>query len=181
MRILFLLISLFGIIGGCAHVMSDSGLKLANRSVPYAEIKKNPEQFAGKVVLVGGVIVGIKTGGDVIMLEVSQLELFNNGVPDEFSHSQGRFLALSSELLDPAIYRPGKFVTIIGEIKGKKIMPILGADYPYPLISVKELRLFRASEPFATYPNNPYQNQVGDDRFMLKPPGPGNGEPRRPY
>lgn len=173
--------SLMVIMGGCAHVMSETGLKLADCSVPYTEVKKNPEQFAGKIILVGGIIAGTQSSGDVIMLEVAQLELFNNGVPDEFSPSGGRFLAVSGELMDPVIYRPGRFVTIIGEVKGKKIQHLEGADYPYPLISVKELRLFRASEPFATYPNNPYQNQVGDAKFMLRPPGPTDGEPRRLY
>lgn len=181
MRFFVIMTSLMATLSGCAHVMSDSGLKLADRSVAYSDIKKNPEQFAGKVILVGGVIAGTKSSGDVIMLEVAQLELFNNGLPDEFSPSGGRFLAVSSDLIDPVIYRPGRFVTIIGEVKGKKIQHLEGADYPYPLLSVKELRLFRASEPFPTYPNNPYQNQVGDARFILRPPGPPEGEPRRPY
>ncbi len=161
--------------------MSEAGLRLADRSVPYAEVNNNPEKFAGKVILLGGIIAGTRSSGDVIMLEVAQLELFNSGVPDEFSKSGGRFLAVSGELIDPVIYRPGQFVTIIGEVKGKKIQHLEGADYPYPLISVKELRLFRSSEPFTTYPNNPYQNQVGDSKFLLRPPGPADGEPRRLY
>lgn len=156
--------------------MSDAGLKLVDRSSAYADIKKNPEALVGKQVLLGGIIAGVRSSGDVIMLEVTQLELFNNGVPDESSRSGGRFLAVSSELIDPMLYRPGNFVTIIGEIKGKMIQKLESVDYPYPLISVKELRMFRASEPFATYPNNPYQNQVGDGKLMLRPPGPSTGE-----
>lgn len=176
-----LMIVLVVLLGGCAHVMSESGLKLVDRSLAYSEIRKNPEVLAGRQVLIGGVIAGIKSSGDVIMLEVAQLELLNNGVPDESSQSGGRFLAVSSELLDPVIFRPGSFVTIIGEIKGKKIQKLESVDYPYPLISVKEMRIFRASEPFATYPNNPYQNQVGDGRLMLRPPGPDSGETKKPY
>ncbi len=181
MRIFWLFVPLLFAVGGCAHVMSETGLKLADRSVPYVEVRNNPEKLAGKLILVGGVIAGTQSSGDVIMLEVAQLELLNNGVPDEFSKSGGRFLAVSAELIDPLIYQPGRFVTIIGEVKGRKIQPLDGADYPYPLISVKELRLFRPSEPFATYPNNPYQSQVGDGKFMLRPPGPAEGEPRRLY
>lgn len=169
------------LVAGCAHVMSEAGLKSADRSVCFSEVKKNPEGLVGKVVLVGGVIAGTRSSGDVIMLEVVQLDLLNNGVPDEYSSSGGRFLAISSELIDPLIYTPGKFVTIIGEVKGKRIQKIDGADYPFPLIAVRELRLFRASEPFATYTGNPYQNQVGDSKFQLRPPGPSGGEPRRSY
>ncbi|HIJ80162.1 MAG TPA: hypothetical protein HPP76_00470 [Desulfuromonadales bacterium] len=166
---------------GCAHVMSETGLKLADRSIRYEQLKKNPDALVGKLALTGGVIVGTRSSGDMLFLEVAQLELFANGVPDESSLSGGRFLAVSSELLDPVIYRPGRFVTIIGEIKGRKIQKLESVDYPYPLISVKEIRLFRASEPFATYPNNPYQSRVDDGKLMLRPPGPSEGEPRRLY
>ena len=176
-----LILVLVAVLGGCAHVMSESGLRSVDSSVTYADIKRNPEALAGKQILIGGIIAGIKSSGDIIMLEVAQLELLNNGVPDESSPSGGRFLAVSSELIDPAIYRPGNFVTIIGEIKGKKVQKLESVDYPYPLITVKELRMFRTSEPFATYPNNPYQNRFGDDKLMLRPPGPDTGEPRKPY
>ena len=180
MRLFLLLVSLMVLLGGCAHVMSEEGLKSVDLSVAYADIKRNPEKLIGKKVLVGGIIAGTKSSGDVIMLEVTQLELLNNGAPDESSTSAGRFLAISSELIDPIIYRMGNLVTIIGEIKGKKIQQLENVDYPYPLISVKELRLFRTSEPFATYPNNPYQNLVGDGTLMLRPPGPPGGESRKP-
>lgn len=179
MRIIVLFVMIV-LLGGCAHVMSDAGLKPVDRSLAYAELKKNPEALVGKQVLVGGMIAGTRSSGDVIMLEVVQLELFNNGVPDESSRSGGRFLALSSELIDPLLYRPGNLVTLIGEVRGKRIQKLESVDYPYPLIAVKELRMFRASEPFATYPNNPYQNRAGDNRLMLRPPGSPDGELGKP-
>lgn len=176
-----LLFALIALLGGCAHVMSEAGLKGVDQLLKYSAVKENPELLVGKQVLVGGIISGIRSSDDVIMLEVTQLELLNNGVPDETSPSGGRFLAISSELIDPVIYRPGTFVTIIGEIRGKQIQKLESVDYPYPLISIKELRMFRASEPFATYPNNPYQNLVGDGKLRLRPPGPSGGEPVKRY
>lgn len=179
-RVMFSIVALACILGGCAHVMSEAGLATVDRSILYADIKKNPEALAGKSVMVGGVIAGTRSSGDVMQLEVAQLELLSNGVPDESSHSSGRFLVISGELLDPMLYRPGLFVTIIGEIKGQKIQKLESADYRYPLISAKEIRLFREpdSAPFRSY--NPYQNQIDDDRSWLRPPGAIEGEPRRP-
>lgn len=170
-RLVWCIFILFGTLGGCAHVMSPPGLALVDRSVNYADIKQNPEMLAGKNVLVGGVIVGTISGGDVLQLEVIQLELLSNGVPDETSHSGGRFLVVSGELLDPLLYSPGMLVTIIGEIKGQRIQKLEATDYRYPLISVKEIRLFRASDLSPMRPSNPYQNEFGDGRFMLRPPG----------
>lgn len=152
---------LAGILGGCcSHVMSDAGLIASDRSVTYADIRKNPEAHAGKHVLVGGIIAGTESKGDVIQLEVVQLELMSNGVPDEKGLSAGRFLAVSGALLDPLLYRPGLLVTIIGEIKGQRVHKIEGADYRYPLISAKEIRIFRATDLSSSGPAHPYQNQI---------------------
>lgn len=179
-RLILCLISLLGILVGCAHVMSESGLALADRSITYADIKNNPEALTGKNVLVGGIIAETRSSGDVLQLEVAQLELFSNGAPDESSASAGRFLVVSGELLDPLFYRPGMFVTVIGEIKGQKVQKLAGVDYRYPLISAKEIRRFMATEALPSRTPNPYQNQVGDERYMLRQPGAIEGE-RRTY
>ena len=180
-RLVWSVIALAGFLGGCSHVMSEAGRATVDRSISYADIRKNPEALAGKNVLVGGVIAGTRSSGDVMQLEVAQLELFENGVPDESSHSDGRFLVVSGELIDPLFYRPGAFVTIIGEIKGQQVQKLEGVDYRYPLISAREIRVFRASEPLPGRPANPYQSEIGDGRFMLRPPGGTGEEPRRLY
>lgn len=178
-RLVWCIFVLFGVLGGCAHVMSEPGLALTDRSVSYASIRQNPESLAGKNVLVGGVIVGMISGGDVLQLEVAQLELLSNGVPDEASPSGGRFLVVSGDLLDPVFYRPGLLVTVIGEIKGQRTQKLEGVDYRYPLISAREIRLFRASDLSPMRQANPYQNEFGDGRFMLRPPGVIVEDPRK--
>lgn len=180
-RLVLFVFSLVGILGGCSHVMSDAGLSTVDRSIMYADVRKNPESFAGKNIMIGGIIADNIGKGDVIQLEVAQLELLCNGVPDESSASAGRFIAVSGELLDPLFYRPGLLVTIIGEIKGQKIQKLEGVDYRYPLISAKEIQLFRASDLSPNHATNPYQNQIGDIRPMLRPPGALGEEPRRLY
>ena len=130
------------LLGGCVHVMSEENLKLVDSSVTYEKLRGNPDAFIGKTVLTGGIIVGVKSSGDVSLLEIAQLELYSNEVPNEHSNSLGRFLALSSALIDPVIYEAGKYITIIGEVKGKKVQLRDGADYPYPFIAAKELHLF---------------------------------------
>lgn len=180
-RMVWSVFALVSLLGGCAHVISEAGLATVDRSIPYADIKKNPESLAGKSVLVGGIIAETRSSGDLMQLEVAQLELLSNGVPDEASHSGGRFLVMSGELLDPVIYRPGLLVTVIGEIKGQKVQKLGGADYRYPLVSAKEIRLFREPDASISRPANPYRNQVGDDKFLLRPPGRLEGEPRKSY
>ena len=178
--ILLLLLAASLLLSGCSHVMSEANLRLVESSVNYASLASNPDAFAGKTVLLGGVIAGVWSSGDLSELEVSQLELMKNGVPDEDSVSGGRFLAVSSQLIDSTIYRPGQLVTLIGEVKGRKVQKLQDADYSYPLVVVRELRQFRNSDPFPA-PSNPYQNQFGDDKFLRRPPGLAGGEPRQLY
>lgn len=179
-RLVVFYVVLVSFLTGCAHVMSEPGLALVDRSINYTDIRKNPETFAGKHVLVGGIIVGTRSSGDVMQLEVAQLELLSNGVPNDLLMSGGRFLVVSGELLDPLFYRPGALITIIGEIKGQAIQKLEGADYRYPLVSAKEIRVFPTTDGSFNRPVNPYQSQIGDKKFMLRPPGMLEGEVRHP-
>jgi outer membrane lipoprotein len=169
-----------GIIGGCAHVMGEAVLGNVDTSISYTDIRKNPESLAGRIVLIGGVIAGIRNEGDFMTLEVDQRGLLQNGVPDETSVSEGRFLAVSGELTDPRTIRPGVLVTIIGEIKGQQIRTVEGKGYRYPLVSAREIRLFRATDPSSGRPVNPYQVEVGDQRRINRPPAAQATEPRTP-
>lgn len=179
-HLIWIVFTLAGISSGCTHIMSEAGLATVDHSITYANIKNNPEALVGKCVMLGGFIAENNNSSDVMQLEVVQLELLDNGVPDELSPSAGRFLAVSGELLDPLFYRPGRFVTIIGEIKGQRVQKLGSVDYRYPLLSAKEIRLFRAADSSLGRPANPYQNQFGDSRFMLRPPGGTAEEPRKP-
>lgn len=175
---MFCLYALIVILGGCAHVMSEAGLAGVDSSITYADIKKNPDSLTGKVVIVGGVIAETRSSGDVMQMEIAQLELLENGVPYDGSPSQGRFLVVSGELLDPLFYRPGSLVTVIGEIKGQRTQKLESTDYRYPVISAREIRLFPATETLPER-SNPYQNLVGDEKFMRRPPGLLDGEPHK--
>lgn len=167
-RLILCIIALSSALAGCAHVMSDTALALADRSISYTTIKKNPEVLTGKIVLLGGVITGNRSSGDLMQLEVAQLPLLSNGVPDEYSPSEGRFLLISGELLDPAHYSPGVFITAIGEIRGQKIQKLVGVDYRYPLVSAREIKLFQPVEAAPEQPDNPYQNRM-TGKTVLRP------------
>lgn len=176
---ILLLAGMITVCSGCSHVMSNAARQQVDSTLPYQTLATKPESAVGKTVMVGGILAGVSGGGDVTTLEIAQLELFSSGVPDEFSASGGRFLAVSTELIDPLIYRPGSLVTLIGVVKGKKTVTRDGADYHYPLLSIKEMRFFRPSSELPDLHPNPYSSTVGDKRFILAPPGLPQGEPRR--
>ncbi|RLB74868.1 MAG: hypothetical protein DRH24_20560 [Deltaproteobacteria bacterium] len=52
------------------------------------------------------------------------------------------------------MYSRGREAAIAGEIKGKRVLPLDEIKYTYPLISIKEIHLFKPQkeERFHAYP-----------------------------
>lgn len=165
---------------GCAHVISEENLKKADQGVTFAKLRENPESYLGKYLLVGGTIAATRNSKDGAELEVVQFELDRSGVPEDSFHSGGRFLVAAPELMDPLIYKPGRMVTVVGEVKGKKVMPFDETDYSYPLLSLKEIHVFKAYEegkgyPYPTpgyYNYDPYYWGFEPGPYWYRPMGP---------
>lgn len=147
-------LSLF--LAGCAHVMSDQSLRLVDPTITFAELRKTPDSYVGKYVLLGGTIAGVrnsKKGGE---LEVLQAPLDSSGMPEETQYSGGRFLVTTGEFLDPLVYATGKRVAAVGEVKGTVSRKIDEVQYTYPVIAEVEMHLWGKYEPDRYYYPPPY-------------------------
>ncbi len=136
---------------GCAHVFSEEAERLVSPSVTFASLKKDPNLCIGKYVKLGGIIAdtrNTKEGSDV---EIVQFQLGSDDMPDETLPSGGRFLAVTPEFLDGMIYKTGRPVALIGEMKGLQTQPLGGIEYTYPVISIKEMHVWKKSELYS-YP-----------------------------
>lgn len=137
-----LLLSLFPL-SGCAHVISKELRMKSDPSLTLRQVRNNPDAFQGKMVVWGGEIIetlNLKEGSTEI--EVFQRSLGWRGEPKGTAVSEGRFLILSDQYLDPYLFSKGRKVTVAGEILGKKIKPIGEMEYSYPLISSKQIYLW---------------------------------------
>ena len=70
-------------------------------------------------------------GSETIVLETP---LDYEEMPEAAKYSQGRFIAKSSKLLDPEIYKKGMKITLAGEVIGKETRPLGKAQYTYPVV-----------------------------------------------
>ncbi len=144
MRKLFILILPFLLLlGGCAHNLSKKALSLADRTITFGKLRENPDAYRGKLVILGGVIEAVTQTPHGTQLEVEQYGLDGREMPDEASGSGGRFLAIVPEKLAESACGTGLLVSMAGEVTGKKAMVIEGAEYSYPVIAVRELRIIR--------------------------------------
>lgn len=143
---------------GCAHVMSQDSLKLVDRSLTFDELRRDPESYIGRYVLLGGTIAGGKNTKEKGELEVVQAPLDDSGMPKETQYSGGRFLVTAAQFLDPIVYKVGKRVAVVGEVKGKKTRMIDEVEYTYPVVASVEMHLWEKYEAdrYYNYPPSYY-------------------------
>ncbi len=139
----FLLFAFIFLLFGCAHVISKDLRTKSDPSLTLNQVRQNPDAFKEKVVVWGGEIIETVNQRDgTTQIEVFQRPLGWRGEPKENGYSEGRFLILIDNYMDPYIFRRGKKITMGGEIIGEKTKPIGEMDYRYPLVSSKQTYLW---------------------------------------
>jgi len=114
--------------------------KQINTSVAFADLHTAPGNYVGRVIMAGGVVIRAKRTKDRTEIEVLQLPI-EGGEPSttERLRSEGRFLALREEFLDPASVPPGTPITVIGVVSGSTTRPLDETEYTYPVLDIKHL------------------------------------------
>jgi hypothetical protein len=116
----FLLLSLI-LLSGCAHVISKDLRTKSDLSLTLSQVRQNPESFKGKWVVWGGEIIEtVNQREGTTQIEVFQRPLGWRGEPKETTASEGRFLILADQYLDPYVFRRGKKITVAGEMIGRR-------------------------------------------------------------
>lgn len=143
-----------GLLSGCSHAISPQLLRQADQNVPFAALRQDPQAYLGALVVLGGVVVQAHVTDEGTLLEVYQTKTNHRGEPIDLDVSQGRFVAFSNDLLDPAIYRQGRRVTLAGRVEGEMVGQVGDVSYNYPSLSILEIRLWEDTlrSPNAAYP-----------------------------
>jgi len=90
-------------------------------------------------------------GGQILTTEVTQTTsivtllakpLDSNGEPVSTDTSGGRFIAHFEGFHDPAIFKPGRTLTVTGMIAGSETHKIGDYPYVYPIVVVQSYRLW---------------------------------------
>jgi outer membrane lipoprotein len=151
---LFACISMAGslLCAGCAPVISQGALKEVDQTLSFEQVLENPESYKGRIVLLGGDIIETQNFSDRTLLSVLQRPLGFNKKPKAEDVSRGRFIVYTLGFLDPAIYRRGRKITVVGSVMGRELRPLGEIEYSYPVIEKKELYLWPADEYLVTEP-----------------------------
>ncbi len=139
------LITAGAMIAGCAPVFPKEALDRVDRRVTFRELQSDPDKFKGVWVMLAGVIIDSRNVKDGTDMEILQKPMDRDGRPLDTDATEGRFLVQTDQFLDPAVYHQGRYITVIGEVVGKEIKPIDEVMYQYPVLTAKNLRLWRPS------------------------------------
>lgn len=146
MRTMFLMVATALCLAGCATVISKQSLQFVDRGVSFAELRHDAERYMGRNLLLAGGIADVRNTNEGSELELVQFATDRDGNITDTAKSGGRFIARSSGFLDPALYRTGLLVTLVGEALGKRNMPLGDVAYTYPLLEIREIHLWKPEE-----------------------------------
>jgi outer membrane lipoprotein len=137
------ILSVIALLSACASVISKQGLREADPGITFQVLLQDPDRQKGKVVLWGGEIVTTTVKEGETWIEVLQKPLNSDQKPEDTDVSYGRFLVHFRDFRDPAIYAGERKITVLGQVQGKKVMPLKEMDYPYPVLIPRESYLWK--------------------------------------
>lgn len=118
-------------------------LAKVDQTLTFDQIKASPDSHIGSTLVLGGEVLEAKRMTDHTRLVILQLPLEENVEPIiDRMQSQGRFLAIEHDFLDPAIVPQGTRLTIIGQVSGTHTEPLDEMEYTYPTISIEYLKVW---------------------------------------
>ncbi|MHB8846659.1 MAG: Slp family lipoprotein [Nitrospirota bacterium] len=127
---------------GCSPPFPRDLMEKVDRRVAFAEVQKDPKAHAGKLIMLGGMIVEIKNLRQGTRIEVLQKPLDGQGRPELTDATGGRFLVLTTQFLDGAVYHRGRTITVVGEVAPPQVLPLGETEYRYPVLSARSLHLW---------------------------------------
>ena len=136
------LLGMMFFIAGCAAVISKELRESLDPELTFKTVFADPNSYTGKMVLWGGEIIQTRNMQDGSWIELLQRPLGRNDRPNRTAASEGRFLVHHQGFLDPAIYGPGRELTVAGEVTGRRSRSLDQIEYSYPVLSDKELVLW---------------------------------------
>lgn len=115
----------------------------ALKDVPFSIVKNNPDRYKNVSLLWGGRIVNCSNTKEGTTIEVLHLPLDREGYPQETDASEGRFIVLSKNFLDCAIYTRPRALTVAGRFIGLKEGKIDEMPYSFPVIEADVTYLWK--------------------------------------
>lgn len=125
---------------GCSpRLIPPEVLREVDPKLSLEEVRKDVDAQRGKRILLGGEIIEVHPAGAGTELEILEKPLNPAHYPMPIDDSEGRFILVYHGALDPALFKSGRRVTVVGKVSGSRAFPD-GA--PVPVLEERFLHLW---------------------------------------
>lgn len=145
------LVLALSLLAGCASTQeAGDGTTGGQPQVTFAQVKAAPDSYKGQSFTWGGQVLGARRLKEGTRIEILQLPLDRSGYPTHaLTQSEGRFVAMHRDFLDPATIPPGTALTVTGTVSGSMTMPLDDTEYTYTVLEASQLRVWGRTEDVA--------------------------------
>src|ERR1700737_3961467 len=128
------------LLGGCASAFPGEVMRTVDTRISAHALRRDPAAYKGARVIVGGDILSTQPRPGETEVELLARRLRDDDSPERSDRSPGRLLLRSADFLDPAVYAPGRRITVIGTVSGVEGRKVGELPYRYPLARVGATR-----------------------------------------
>jgi outer membrane lipoprotein len=142
------------LISACASQIPPEIRQAPENTPGVAQVYASVDNFVSQKVRWGGVILQTENKNDSSWLTIVAFPLTGRGEPLSSGQSQGRFIAVVDQFLEPLVYSADREVTIAGEVLRSETIQVDEFSYKYPVIKVDQLYLWpeRSEQRYNNYP-----------------------------
>ena len=131
------------LLAGCSTLPDELQVAGDTNLFSYQQVSANPQQTAGRMVRWGGVIAEVSNKQDATLVEMVHYPLRSYGRPSVSDDSVGRFRVYIDGFLDPMVFKPGRSLTIKGQVLGSEKDMVGEHEYVFPAIKAEGYHLWR--------------------------------------
>lgn len=128
------------IVAGCAPSPISPGDRSVSATGPAHVLDDSSR--VGDTVVWGGEIVAVRNLEDATELAVVSRPLDRGDRPSLRAEGGVRFIAIQSGFLEPVNYAPGRFVTVLGVVRGVENRQVGEYSHAHPVLTVDQLHLW---------------------------------------
>jgi outer membrane lipoprotein len=148
MKCRWLLCVLPGVLVACATPPAVlSGGAFSEVTVQDAQAR----DLTGQRVRWGGAIVSTTPEKGQTCFEVVSRPLDREARPRRTDESDGRFVACATEFFDPAVYAPGREISVVGTLQASTVGKIGEYEYRFPRVAAEHVYLWPKRETVQGY------------------------------
>ncbi|TAL08837.1 MAG: hypothetical protein EPO02_11670 [Nitrospirae bacterium] len=129
------------LLASCSTIPSEF-TKQVDQNLTFADAKRAPERYRGKVLLLGGTVSERTDLPGATKMLIHEHNVDYRYSPNLGGLSEGEFLVVVRPPVNPAQYPAGKPVTVVGKLTG--VEPATGRE-PLPFFDALYLRSWESS------------------------------------